>query len=1123
MGTLRTLALIAIPIAGALLTLPASGAGRHDVRVTRDPANTPLTSYSEYMARVGPPAEFQITEVARTGGRAAGKILIIVETPLYASVSAALATYSSDLVNGAGYAVTTYTTSGGTPANLRSYIQSQASGLVGVLLVGDLPVPWFEIDYEFDGPDEDTLDDEYTNFPCDLFYMDLDGSWQDLRSTAPFLAGVYDSHTNGSGDTAPEIWVGRLTTSTMTLGGATEAGLVNTYLAKNHNFRLGNLFPTERMLLYVDDDWVDTAQSCDSAAALSYSNRVLVQDKVVTCRNDYRDIRLSASYEFMQVMLHATPTLHYFKVNDQWEMDGGNYATITSADIQARDPAAIFYNLYTCSSCRYVETDYIGGWYIFVPTNGLGAVGTTKVGGMWDYASFYGGLGAGQSLGSAFRDWFAAQAPYDQADVRWYYGMTLLGDGALALRPHVSDGDPARHELAVAQNTQVTLSFDRPMNATTFHAGSMSVCGSQSGPHAGSYDYDASLRRLRFTSSTEFQDGEEATVSLSHQVRSADGIPAAADVRSFTVAIGNPTPGTFVSGGTTTVKDLIYLHSGDWNGDGWPDLVGGHATDLADPDSIYILLNNGAGGFLPVQAYAKGRQLMGIASADLDGDGDLDLAFSWAETCGAIGVYMNQGNGTFTGPTCYAAHSGAGGRILAGDWDGDGDIDLATLSGWPDRYVNIYSNDGSGVFTLSYFSVGMTLTSQFLHVSADVDGDGDLDLVGLGRGGPYSWSDSLSFYLNDGRGRFTRSHPGGVPFNPNDVVANDFDGDGDVDFVVTADGDTSKSVMFLRNAGDGTISARVTLDHGKNTLGPISGDWDGDGDIDLAYMYPLVFPNSSIRVRMNNGTGSFSSPVDNSAVAPNASAAADFDRDHDLDLAVANYNLYRLNNAGGTDVTPPARVHDLAGSATAKSATGSIRWTAPGDDGLHGRASLYDLRYAAMPVGSDSAAWWAAARLATGEPLPSPAGVPDSCEIAGLSPDSTYYLVLRSRDEASNWSGYSNVCQMVAASTDVSDGAVAPAGLRIEAIAPNPCGMATVIRFWLGEAVAGAARVRLTLFDVQGREVRRLVDRTSCPAGPHAVLWDLRNDAGLPVPSGQYFCRLECGSLRRTHRILCIR
>ena len=62
--------------------------------------------------------------------------------------------------------------------------------------------------------------------------------------------------------------------------------------------------------------------------------------------------------------------------------------------------------------------------------------------------------------------------------------------------------------------------------------------------------------------------------------------------------------------------------------------------------------------------------------------------------------------------------------------------------------------------------------------------------------------------------------------------------------------------------------------------------------------------------------------------------------------------------------------------------------------------------------------------------------------------------------------------------------------------------MATVIRFWLGEAVAGAARVRLTLFDVQGREVRRLVDRTSCPAGPHAVLWDLRNDAGLPVTEG---------------------
>jgi hypothetical protein len=1122
MRTLRTLSLVAIPLAGALLALPASGAGRRDVRVTRDPSNTPLTTYSGYTARVGSPSEFRITEVERTGNRGTGTILVIVEVSLYTSVSAALAAYSSDLALGAGYTVATYTTSGGTPASLRSYIQSQASGLVGVLLIGDLPIPWFEIDYEFDGPDEDTLDDEYTNFPCDLFYMDLDGSWQDLKSTAPFLAGVYDSHTNGSGDTAPEIWVGRLTTSTLTLGGATEAGLVNTYLTKNHNFRLGNLSPIERMLLYVDDDWVDTAQSCDSAAALSYSSRVLVQDKAVTCRNDYRDIRLSASYEFMHVMLHATPTLHYFKVNDLWEMDGGNYATVTSTDIQARDPAAIFYSLYTCSSCRYVETDYIGGWYIFVPTNGLGVVGTTKVGGMWGYASFYGALGAGQSLGSALRDWFAAQAPYDQADVRWYYGMTLLGDGALALRPHVSDGDPARHELAVAQNTQVTLSFDRPMDSTTFDSGSVSVCGSQSGPHAGTYNYDGNLRRLRFTSSAEFQDGEETTVNLSHQVRSADGIPAAADFRLFTAAIGNPTPGTFVSGGTTTVKDLIYLHSGDWNGDGWPDLVGGHAMNLADPDSIYVLLNDGAGGFLPVQAYAGGRQLMGIASADLDGDGDLDLAFSWAETCGAIGVYMNQGNGTFTGPACYTAYSAAGGKILAGDWDGDGDIDLATLSGWPNGYVNIYSNDGSGVFTLSYFSVGMTQAQQFLHVSTDVDGDGDLDLVGLGRGGWSLWSDSLSVYRNDGRGRFTRSRPAMVPFNPNDLVANDFDGDGDVDFVVTADGDTSKSVMFLRNAGDGTISERVTLDHGGNTNHPTSGDWDGDGDIDLAYIYPLVHPNYAIRIRLNNGTGSFSPPVDNSVVTPGVSVAADFDRDHDLDLAVANGNLYRLDNDGGADAIPPARVYDLAGSAS-KRAVGSIRWTAPGDDGSVGRATLYDLRYSTTPVAADSAAWWSAARLATGEPLPAPAGVPDSCEIAGLSPDSTYYLVLCTRDDASNWSGYSNVYQMAAASADVSDPALAGAGFRLEAVAPNPCGVATLIHFRLGEAMVGAARVRLTLFDVQGREVRRLVDRTSCPAGPHAVLWDLRSDAGLPVPSGQYFCRLESGSLRRTQRILCIR
>jgi len=47
----------------------------------------------------------------------------------------------------------------------------------------------------------------------------------------------------------------------------------------------------------------------------------------------------------------------------------------------------------------------------------------------------------------------------------------------------------------------------------------------------------------------------------------------------------------------------------------------------------------------------------------------------------------------------------------------------------------------------------------------------------------------------------------------------------------------------------------------------------------------------------------------------------------------------------------------------------------------------------------------------------------------------------------------------------------------LDPAAPNPCRTSTSIRFHLAEAVPGHQHLRLTLFDVQGRVVRRLIDR----------------------------------------------
>jgi hypothetical protein len=111
-----------------------------------------------------------------------------------------------------------------------------------------------------------------------------------------------------------------------------------------------------------------------------------------------------------------------------------------------------------------------------------------------------------------------------------------------------------------------------------------------------------------------------------------------------------------------------------------------------------------------------------------------------------------------------------------------------------------------------------------------------------------------------------------------------------------------------------------------------------------------------------------------------------------------------------------------------------------------------------------------------------------------------------------------NVDDVRVVATDVSPGAVAspasPGGLRLCAW-PNPFGRLTGIDFSMDAAFS--ARVRI--FDAQGRMVRTLLDRTLA-GGAHRVLWTGADDAGRPLPAGNYFVRLETGGRVETARLV---
>ena len=92
---------------------------------------------------------------------------------------------------------------------------------------------------------------------------------------------------------------------------------------------------------------------------------------------------------------------------------------------------------------------------------------------------------------------------------------------------------------------------------------------------------------------------------------------------------------------------------------------------------------------------------------------------------------------------------------------------------------------------------------------------------------------------------------------------------------------------------------------------------------------------------------------------------------------------------------------------------------------------------------------------------------------------------------------------------------------RLEAQAPGPARATATLRFEFS-ATASGARYELALFDVLGRRVRSLAKGAATP-GRFDEVWDLRSDAGIPVPDGLYFARLSFAGTSLARSLLVLR
>jgi len=347
--------------------------------------------------------------------------------------------------------------------------------------------------------------------------------------------------------------------------------------------------------------------------------------------------------------------------------------------------------------------------------------------------------------------------------------------------------------------------------------------------------------------------------------------------RSYVETIRNEGARQFdIVEGMPPIPGLTRIVAGDWNTDGSPDLAG-----LArGPGRTIVLLNDGAATLAPSGEYSAGAQPFMPEVADFNGDDRTDMVIGGLES-GEIAVLRGRGDGTFEEAEVSRGREGTT-DLSRADLDGDGDIDLAIVgynaAESDSSFAGLVHNDGTGVFgEVVRFSMERGDEQPESVVAADFDGDGDADLA------------TTYLFLNEGGGSFSRSRR--LFDSSRSLTAADLNADGRVDLVIAIRLD-SGSVHVRLQEGSGVFAepiVYVTDSSGGEPQSLGAADMDRDRDMDLVLANGN---NHGASVFMNDSTGRFPLRLDFTVPREHTSVRSvepgDFDGDGDQDLAIMN-------------------------------------------------------------------------------------------------------------------------------------------------------------------------------------------------------------------------------------------
>ena len=457
---------------------------------------------------------------------------------------------------------------------------------------------------------------------------------------------------------------------------------------------------------------------------------------------------------------------------------------------------------------------------------------------------------------------------------------------------------PLRQQHGVPVAEDLAAAFNCALDPASLSDSVFIVTGSQSGRHFGPVTAGTGDSTAIFSPPEDFAHGERVSVMLTSGVESHIDIPMNAGYGwSFTIAAGGQ--GLFDRDTSWAAGNTPQgVAAADLNGDGLVDLT----TANYQASSVGVFYNDGDGGFVLDSLYRVDDGPVRVCPLDLEGDGDLDLASvnAWDYT---VSVLRNEA-GIFSLETSYPVGTSPY-DMCAADLDGDGAPELVTANAGGDD-ISILFNDGSGDLSRQVrYPVGDV---PWGVTAGDMDGDGDLDLL------VSNWVErTFSVLANKGNGIFSDQVKYSLEEEPKALAVGELDGDGHLDLVLA--GLDADVIMISRGSGDGVFTADSIYSMAGEPCGLVLADVDGDGDEDLAVTRTAA---DSVTVMTNDGDGRFQHhqtfPVGDRPMGLCALAA---DGDDALDLAVACYDddlmILRFNTA---TVWPPAPVTDLTATLT---------------------------------------------------------------------------------------------------------------------------------------------------------------------------------------------------------------